>query len=176
MVPMANVKIIVFDVDDTLWYSVADDRALERFKRLDERRVSDHVGHAQELVENASTVLHSLVDLGYILCLGTMGPESQVRSFMEAFELDHIFNFQLSLFDRVDKAEKIRHTLSMANEILDEPVHPKDVVFVDDNMGYLKDVNDAFPDVKCVWAHYRMPPGLRALNADMVEMHGVKLW
>jgi len=59
-----RIQIIAFDVDDTLWYGVADERVADRFSRLDERRVADGIGTAQELVENAREVLHVLVREG----------------------------------------------------------------------------------------------------------------
>ncbi|MHA1682145.1 MAG: HAD family hydrolase [Promethearchaeota archaeon] len=170
-----SIKVIVFDIDDTLWYSVDDERSMNRrFDRLGDRRVADHVGSAQELVENAREVLRILSEKGFILAIGTMGPEDQVRGFMEAFGIADFFNFGISKFDRNDKADKIEHTLLKAREFMD--LDADEIVFVDDNLGYLKAVNDRFPGVKCVWAHFRMPPGLLMLNEDMEEMHGLKLW
>jgi magnesium-dependent phosphatase-1 len=169
-----NVKIIVFDVDDTLWHGVDDARAIGRFHFIDDRLVSDGDGHAQELVPNARHVLERLSTRDYVLALATMGPEDQVRMFMDAFRISRFFDFSLSAFDREDKADKIEHVLLKAASE-DPSISPSQLVFVDDNPGYLGAVNVRFPDVKCVWAHYVMEPGLLMLDEDMVEMHGFAL-
>ncbi|MHA1699274.1 MAG: hypothetical protein ACTSWN_10580, partial [Promethearchaeota archaeon] len=88
--------------------------------------------------------------------------------------IEKYFNFEISAFDRQDKADKIEHVLLKVNEFQD--VKPSELIFVDDNFVYLKAVNDRFPDVKCIWAHYRMPPGLKMLNIDAKEMYGIELW
>jgi magnesium-dependent phosphatase-1 len=169
-----KVKIVVFDVDDTLWHGIDDPRATGRFQRIDDRLVSDGDGHAQEIVPNAIDVLEKLGSLGYRLALATMGPEDQVRLFMRAFGIEQCFDFGLSAFDREDKADKIEHILRKAAN--DDPdIMPSQIVFVDDNQAYLGAVNLRFPDVKCVWAHYAMDPGLLMLDEDMAEMHGFSL-
>lgn len=165
-----GIKVIVFDVDDTLWYSVDDPRADRKYDVIDDRRVADSPGVAQELVENAREVLQVLVANGYTLAFGTMGPEEQVRAFATAFGIDRYFSFEISAFDRVDKAEKIATVIARAG------VEPGEVMFVDDNTGYLAAANARFPGVKCVWAHYRMSPGLLALADDVEEMHGFRPW
>ncbi|MHA1794136.1 MAG: HAD family hydrolase [Promethearchaeota archaeon] len=170
-----QVKIIIFDIDDTLWHAVDDDRAINRFERIDERRVTDQPGVAQELVENAHEVLKLLNEKGYVLAIGTMGPEDQVRMFMKAFGIFQYFNFEISKFDRVDKADKVEHTLLKAREFME--VEPEQIVFVDDNLGYLQAVNERFPGVKCIWgAQFQMSPGLKLLNEAMEEQYGIKLW
>lgn len=175
--PVKPIKVVVFDIDDTLWHAIDfdDGMARDRFDVIDGRRVADHPGHAQELVENAREVLEILSKKGYVVAIATMGPQDQVRSFMEGFGITKHFDFEISAFERVDKAEKIAHILDRANE-LGMGVAPSELLFVDDNMGYLKAVNERFPEVKCVWAHYFMPPGLLALNEDVEEMHGFSLW
>nr|MDO8088383.1 magnesium-dependent phosphatase-1 [Candidatus Sigynarchaeum springense] len=170
-----KVKIVVFDVDDTLWHGVDDPRAAGRFQRVDDRLVSDGDGHAQEIVPNAKEVLGKLRSQGYRLALATMGPEYQVRLFTRAFGIEHYFDFDLSAFDREDKADKIAHILRKAAS--DDPdIAPSQLVFIDDNQAYLAAVNARFPDARCVWAHYAMEPGLLMLHEDMVEMHGFPLW
>ncbi|NMC06265.1 MAG: HAD family hydrolase [Candidatus Lokiarchaeota archaeon] len=169
------VKIVVFDVDDTLWHGKDDPRATGRFQRIDDRLVSDGDGHAQELVLNALEVLEKLRAGGYRLALATMGPEDQVHAFMQAFGIDTFFDFGLSAFDREDKADKIERILRKAAS--DDPdVTPSQIVFVDDNQAYLAAVNARFPGVKCVWAHYAMEPGLLMFAEDMAEMHELRLW
>lgn len=111
---------------------------------------------------------------GYKLALATMGPEDQVRAFMVAFGIDHLFDFSISAFDREDKGEKIEKIWRRASVFMD--VAPGQILYVDDNLGYLKAANDHLPDVKCTWAHFRMSPGLLALNEDVQEMHGFSLW
>jgi magnesium-dependent phosphatase-1 len=171
----SKVKIVVFDVDDTLWHGVDDPRATGRFRRIGDRLVSDGDGHAQEIVPNAKEVLEKLRSLGYRLALATMGPEDQVRLFTEAFDIEQYFDFGLSAFDREDKADKIELILRKA--VSDDPdIVPSQLVFVDDNQGYLAAVNARFPDARCVWAHYVMEPGLLMLGEDMEEMHGFPLW
>ncbi|MEX2684527.1 MAG: HAD-IIIC family phosphatase [Candidatus Sigynarchaeota archaeon] len=170
-----KVKIVVFDVDDTLWHGIDDSRAIGRFQRIDDRRVSDGDGHAQEIVPNAKVVLEKLRSQGYRLALATMGPEDQVRLFTRAFGIESFFDFDLSAFDREDKADKIERILCKAAN--DDPdISPSQLVFVDDNPAYLAAVNVRFPDARCVWAHYAMEPGLLMLHEDMVEMHGFPLW
>ncbi len=171
----SKVKIVVFDVDDTLWHGIDDPRATGRFQRFDDRLVSDGDGHAQEIVQNASEVLEKLRSQGYRLALATMGPEDQVRLFTRAFGIEQYFDFGLSAFDREDKADKIERILCMAAS--DDPdIAPSHLVFVDDNQGYLAAVNARFPDARCVWAHYVMEPGLLMLGEDKEEMHGFPLW
>jgi magnesium-dependent phosphatase-1 len=170
-----KVKIVVFDVDDTLWHGVDEPRAVGRFQRVGDRLVSDGDGHAQELVPNTREALEKLDSQGYRLALATMGPEDQVRLFMEAFGIDRHFDFGLSAFDREDKADKIERILRKAAS--DDPdIAPSQLVFVDDNQGYLAAVNARFAEARCVWAHYVMEPGLLMLGEDMVEMHGFPLW
>ncbi len=170
-----KVKIVVFDVDDTLWHGVDDPRAIGRFQCIDARQVSDGDGHAQEIVPNAREVLEKLRSRGYRLALATMGPEDQVRLFTRAFGIERYFDFDLSAFDREDKADKIERILLKAAS--DDPdIAPSQLVFVDDNQGYLAAVNARFPDARCVWAHYAMEPGMLMLDEDMVEMHGFPLW
>ena len=171
---MTPIKLVVFDIDDTLWYSVDDAEAVYRFEPISERRVADHVGHAQELVPNARKVLRILKEKGYEIGIGTMGPEDQVKSFMKGFGIENFFDFSISAFDREDKDLKILKILEAAQEKM--TIEPKEIVFIDDNLGYLQAVNSRFPDVKCIWAHYRMEPGLCMLNEDMEEMHGFSLW
>jgi len=103
-----------------------------------------------------------------------MGPEDQVRAFMAGFGIDHLFDFSISAFDREDKGEKIEKIWRRASEAMD--IAPGQILYVDDNLGYLKVANDRLPDVKCVWAHFRMSPGLLSLNDDVQEMHGFSLW
>ena len=75
---------------------------------------------------------------------------------------------------KIDKDEKISFTLQEARKKMD--VSPSDIMFVDDNMGYLATVNKSFPDVKGIWAHYYASPGLEMLNEDAEECFGFNLW
>ena len=167
-------KVIAFDADDTLWYQVDETRIEPKFTRLDDRRVADDGGFAQELVENSREVLQDLVDKGYVLVFITMGPEDQVAAFAKAFGIDRFFDFKLSAFDREDKADKIAKILKKGKRKL--KLKPSEIVYVDDNPTYLAAAKTRFPELKTVWAHYRMEPGLLALNDDMEEMHGTRLF
>jgi HAD superfamily phosphatase (TIGR01681 family) len=172
--PANAIKVVAFDADDTLWCQVDEPRIAPKFTRLDDRRAADDGGFAQELVENAREVLKKLVDNGYVLVFVTMGPEDQVSAFAKAFGIDRFFDFKLSAFDREDKADKISKILKKGKRRL--KLKPSEIVYVDDNPSYLATVKARFPDLKTVWAHYRMAPGLLALNDDMEEMHRTHLW
>lgn len=167
------IKIVVFDIDDTLWYSVAAPDAIKRFERLDDDRVADHTGFAQQLMPNAREVLDILKEKGYILAIATMGPEDQVRSFMEGFGIEGYFNFEISAFEREDKGEKIAKILADVNEITD--VAPGEMVYVDDNLGYLNAAKKRFPELKCVLA-WSFREDMKTLNEVLEEEHGIKLW
>ncbi|MFX0098489.1 MAG: HAD family hydrolase [Candidatus Hodarchaeota archaeon] len=164
---------MVFDIDDTLWYSVDAPDAIKRFGRLEGDRVADHVGYAQQLVPNAREVLDILKDKGYILAIATMGPEEQVRSFMKGFGIADYFNFEISAFMREDKGEKIAKILEGVNKITN--VAPGELVYADDNLGYLNAAKKRFPEIKCVLA-WSFKQDMKTLNEALQEEHGITLW
>ena len=86
---MQGIKLIVWDLDDTLMYGDTDDRVGLRYKKFtpigeyDEKigpnRVVDGANRVQVMVEHVREVLNHLHSQGICMTFGSMGPEFQMR-------------------------------------------------------------------------------------------------
>ncbi|MHA1732724.1 MAG: HAD family hydrolase [Promethearchaeota archaeon] len=194
--PENQVKLVVWDLDDTLIYGEDCPSVGEHPVKFTPvgpvteggpGRVVDGPNRVQVLVPNARRVLEALKRLGATQTFASMGPEWQMRRFMEAFRLDHYFDWEIGSYDRRDKGEKVELVIEhyngrlLASRPAGDPgvaallAKPTEVVFVDDNLGYLARVDAHIPGVKVVWAHYRGEDGLLELFRDLEEQHGVRL-
>lgn len=194
--PKLPVKLVAFDLDDTLIHARVDESVGATPTKFTPHRrdpdgavrsVVDGPHRVQVLVPHAREVLAHLQDLGLTLALASMGPEWQMRRFLEAFEIAHFFDWEIGAYDRRDKGEKVELVIEHYNgrEIARRPVgdpaasaalvHRHEVVFVDDNLGYLARVDQYLPGVRVVWAHYAGERGLLDLYEDLREQHDIDL-
>jgi len=191
------IKLVIFDVDDTLMYSDQDPLINElhkKFQPLDPKdelgtpmRVVDSPRKVQVLIKNLRRVLEHLKSLGITMTLGSMGPQWQIKRFLEAFQIAPYFDFEIAAYDRQDKGEKVQLIIEHYNSRLlatEEPATIADqklylqndeVMFIDDNLGYLGAVDTLCPGVKVVWAHYRGEDGFLELYRDIEEQYNIKL-
>ena len=127
-----QVKLVMVDLDDTLWHSTSGD--------------TDHAdglmlaGWPEGLVE----ALVYLKKRGILLAIVSKNEESLIRAIWP-----RIFGARLSLDDfsavRINwrpKAENISEVLSLVNLL------PRSVVFIDDNPAERAAVQGAFPDIR----------------------------
>jgi FkbH-like protein len=132
-----SVKLVVFDLDDTLWRGVVAEE--------DEITPEQIEGWPVGLMEAACF----LKQRGVLLAAISRNDESRIVS---AF--NHITGNRLHIEDFA--ARRINWRLKTDNmaEILDE-VHltPKSVVFVDDNPVERAAMQARFPDIRCLGAH-----------------------
>ncbi len=191
------IKLIVFDLDDCIIYGEQDlsvgDNPL-KFQPVGDYdpetgvdRVVDGPNRVQVLMPHVREVLEELTGLGITLTWGSMGPEWQMRRFCEGLGIAKYFDWELGSYDRRDKGEKVEMAIEHYNARLFSQYLPNDpiisemqvkmeeVLFVDDNMGYLARVDNYLPGVKVVWAHYRLGEGLRELYLDLEEEFEIDL-
>ncbi len=190
------IKLICFDLDDTLIYAEDEPRVGDAPKKFEPfgvfdpeigpDRVVDGPNKVQVLVEGVREVIPELakkIPLTWV----SMGPQWQMRKFMEAFRLDHYFDWEIGSYDRLDKGMKVELCIDHYNgrllstyayddpRLQNETIRQDEVLFVDDNFGYLGRVVSYMPDVKVLWAHFRSEGGMQNFYRDLLEQHGIDL-
>lgn len=195
--PTLPIKLVIFDVDDTMMYSDQDPSITEfhkKFQPLDPKdesgapmRVVDSLHKVQILIKNLRPVLQHLKSNGVTMTLGSMGPQWQIKRFLDAFQIAPYFDFEIAAYDRQDKGEKVQTIIEHYNARVlatEDPVtiaeqklylQNEEVMFVDDNLGYLGAVDTTCPGVKVVWAHYRGEEGFLEFYRDVEEQYGIKI-
>jgi HAD superfamily phosphatase (TIGR01681 family) len=178
------IRLVIFDVDDTLIYAENDETVTEmnkKFTIITPDRVVDNPQRVQVLVEHVRELLLHLNDLGITLALASMGPEWQIRGFFKAFAIDQLFDWEIGSYDRRDKGEKVELIIDHYNDRLASQTSFNDatlsnrwlqreqVVFVDDNANYLGRVQAYLPGVNTLFAHYRTPNGALNFFRDLKE-------
>lgn len=192
------IKLLIFDLDDTLIYGKEDNSIgpnPPKFMPIKDpktgliEKVIDGPNRVQCLMPHAERVLKHLKSLGITLTWASMGPEWQMRRFTQAFQIDQFFDWEIGSYDRRDKGEKVELCLdhfnsrltamlmgtSNENLLSSQLASREETVFVDDNLGYLGRVDSYLPGIKVVWAHYQNETGLLAFFEDLQEQHDITL-
>ena len=136
----------------------------------------------QVLIPGVRELLSHLASLGITMTLGSMGPEWQMRRFLDGFGISHFFDWEIGSYDRRDKGEKVELCIDHYNSRLlskyhfgdphlqSERIENENVLFVDDNLGYLGRVDTYLPGIKVLWACFRAEGGItnfyRALSDE----------
>jgi len=130
-----NLKCVVVDLDNTLYRGV-----------LGEDGVDGVV-----LTENHKKLQDLLVKLhhdGFFVCVASKNDERDVVSL---FDKRSDFPLELKHFTKIC-AHWESKVHSIANIAQSLNIHPNSFVFVDDNIGELLSVSNAYPEIKSIWA------------------------
>ncbi len=190
------IKLICFDLDDTLIYTEDDERVGDtplKFSPVGNfnpdvgpERVVDGPNKVQVLVPGVREVLPRLAEISTLTWV-SMGPQWQMKRFCEAFNIDQYFNWELGAYDRQDKGEKVELCIEHYNasllakfhygapQLSQQRLRREEVLFIDDNLGYLGRVESYMHGVKVLWAHYRSEGGFQNLYRDIKEQFGLDL-
>ena len=132
-----SVKMVILDLDDTLWHGVSGDT----------QDVGGHMlaGWPSGLAE----ALLYLKKRGVLLAIVSKNDETRVRAiwpkiFQRSLDLE---DFAAIRINWRPKAENIREILGMVNLL------PRNVVFIDDNPGERAAVGLEFPDIRVLGRH-----------------------
>jgi len=190
------IKLICFDLDDTLIYTENDKTVKDSPLKytpigdypphIGPNKVIDGPNKVQVLIEGVRGVLKHLSSL-CTLTWASMGPYFQMKRFCDAFRISKYFDWEIGAYDRQDKGKKVELCMEHYNgrllsqyaygdpRLQKETIRPYEILFVDDNFGYLNRVESYMPDVKVLWAHYRSEGGMMNFYRDLEEQLGFEL-
>lgn len=133
---VASRKLIICDLDNTLWGGVVGDDGVDRLKL----GANDPVGEAHLLLQRE---LKALVNRGVLLAISSKNDESTALQALDSHPnmLLRSADFVARRINWGDKAENIASMLSELNLLASS------AVFIDDNPSERQRVRDAMPDL-----------------------------
>ncbi len=139
------VKIVVFDLDLTLW-DHADVSAMKPpFRRLDENTIIDSENDRLRLYPCVRNLLKKLKDNGYKLSIASWNITSTALKALETLKLIDFFDY-IVIEPHPEKEKMIEKIL---NFFRDEG-EVEEIYFVDDNFEMIRRVRERYPFIKCI--------------------------
>ena len=143
-----SLKLVIFDLDDTLWRGIAAER-----EHIDPSAMME--GWPLGIVEAASYLWRR----GILIAIVSKNDEHTARMVWDdiygsRFSLDHFAAIKINWKPKADNVREIIHTLNLL---------PASVLFVDDNPVERASVKAAFPEI-------------RVLDAALVHWRRILLW
>ncbi|MDB2536650.1 HAD-IIIC family phosphatase [Alphaproteobacteria bacterium] len=130
-----TLKCIVVDLDNTLYQGIIGEDGFDGVVLTE--------GHMK-----LQSRLRELSQMGFFLCIASKNDE---RDVLELFKERPDFPLKIGDFSKIcanwDAKTKSIEDISNALNI-----HPSSFLFIDDNLGELHSVNNAYPSVKLIWA------------------------
>jgi len=127
-----HLKVIVFDLDYTLWPFWVDTHVTPPFKRINEKVVDRHQQHIKHY-EEVPAVLEKLNSLGYELAIA-----SRTGAIEEAEHLLHLFEWnQYFTYKEIYPGSKVRHINSICKR---SGTKLNEIIFFDDEHRNIRDL------------------------------------
>ncbi|MDQ7850564.1 MAG: magnesium-dependent phosphatase-1 [Armatimonadota bacterium] len=139
------VKLVIFDLDRTLWDHANVSALVLPVHRVDEETVEDAAGTRVRLHPGARQVLEELHRRGVVLSIASWNQPEPVFAVLEALGLREYF-----LLPRVEPHPYKERTIP---ELLSDlsarglALHPREVLYVDDRALHLRRVRAALPEI-----------------------------
>ena len=173
------IRLIIFDFGDTLFHAEEDPRSIATGEWVILDRDEEgfpiaiappsRYGMAELMFPSVQSTLRELRRRGTWLSVASSADPEYVPFMVEAFGIGALFrhafmaekgDWQGDCCKKGEWVEAIIHDFNIA-ECVDEPLDPREVLFVDDLSRCLKAVHDKVPGVHVVMSMPRTEEGLR---------------
>lgn len=141
--PPPEPRLIILDLDRTVWNHEDVSRLVPPFRRVSEREVVDSSGEAVRLRDGVREFLRSAKRSGALLAVASWNRKERAEPIMELLGILEFFDLLVIEFHpRKDE---------MVEEILRElRVRPEEAVFIDDDPRMIRRVGERFPRISLI--------------------------
>lgn len=183
------IRLVIFDFGDTLFHAEADPRstATGRWEVLERDGAGwptviappDRAGIVERAFPHVQEVLRDLRHQGIWLGVASSAEPDYTPFMVEAFNMGALFrhafmaqkgDYQQNCSRKGDWVAAIIYDFNIA-ECQDAPLHPSEVLFVDDLTRCLNAVRQKVPGINVVLSVPRMADGLRYIHDVIAEIN-----
>lgn len=158
---MSPVKLVVFDLDHTLWDHPNVSSLVFPLTVVTNDSVEDAEGSRVTLFRGIRETLGALRDRGLMLSVASWNNPPPVLELLKLFGLGEYFKYIQIEWD-MPKVEMIRTIVRLINRNLHVDVRPEEILFVDDNEQHHKIVREKEKKIRLAkaWLNPKSPTEL----------------
>ena len=135
-----SIKLVVLDLDGTLWDHPDVSVLIPPFRRLDNDSAEDTEGRMVRLYAGMRELIEELDRRGVLLSIASWNKPEPVYELLKLFELDSFFRHPMVQF-HPDKDRMVRELLAkLEKEGVD--VKPEEILYVDDHDWHLAEIKE----------------------------------
>jgi magnesium-dependent phosphatase-1 len=162
---VALVKLVVFDLDRTLWDHPNVSSLVFPLKLVTSDSVEDAEGSRVTLFRGIRETLEAFRDRGLVLSVASWNDPPPVLELLRLFGLEGFFRYPQVEWD-VPKVEMIRTIVRLVRRNLRVDVRPEEILFVDDNERHHEIVREQEKEIRLAWAWVNPKSPLELLQPE----------
>lgn len=162
---MSPVKLVVFDLDHTLWDHPNVSSLVFPLTLVTSDSVEDAERSKVTLFRGIRETLEALRDRGLVLSVASWNDPPPVLELLRLFGLGELFKYPQVEWD-VPKVEMIRRTVRLIRRNLHVDIRPEEILFVDDNEKHHEIVREQEKGIRLAkaWVNPKSPTELLNLE------------